>query len=206
MTALSLTKEERQELESLLAEATDTRLENRIRGLLTLSGGYTVEDVAENRKVSRSTVYNWIHRFLEDRSLSIVERLSDKPRSGRPRKKSYSSRELISMVREMVALYPNSPEVKALGARLLEDQKARDPTLRRSSPEQKSPADEVNDIVPSKLIPIKSCKREDVTTRHLPDTARERFAWPLRTPRLYPTSSLRSKTPHPVSNIPLKDL
>jgi transposase len=81
-----LTREERKQLDLLCAQTEDTPVRTRASALRYLHSGFSVDDTAELWKVSRRTVYNLINRFYEDPSLSLIERLSDKPRSGRPPK------------------------------------------------------------------------------------------------------------------------
>jgi hypothetical protein len=90
MADISLTQEEREQLiplQAIAEHAGDKRLEQRVKGLLKLADGLTINDLAQEMGVSPRTVHNWIARFTDDSSLPIIQRLSDKPRSGRPSKR-----------------------------------------------------------------------------------------------------------------------
>lgn len=81
---IELTGNQRIELESLLAHHTDSRLYQRAFALLLLDDGQSVEEIAASLRVSRQSLYNWASRFQQRGTLSVVERLADAYRSGRP--------------------------------------------------------------------------------------------------------------------------
>ena len=81
---VELTGKQRIELEYLLAHRTDSRLYQRAFALLLLDDGQSVEEIAASLRVSRQSVYNWAFRFQQRDTLSVVERLADAYRSGRP--------------------------------------------------------------------------------------------------------------------------
>ena len=81
---IKLTSKQRNELEYLLAHHSDSRLYQRALALLLLDEGQSVEEVASSLRVSRQSLYNWVFRFKQRNSLSVVERLADAHRSGRP--------------------------------------------------------------------------------------------------------------------------
>src|SRR5215217_3457443 len=79
-----LTGKQRIELEHLLTRHSDSRLYQRAFALLLLDDGQRVEEVAATLRVSRQTIYNWASRFQHRHDLSILERLADAQRGGRP--------------------------------------------------------------------------------------------------------------------------
>jgi transposase len=81
---IKLTGKQRIELEHLLTRHTDSRLYQRAFALLLLDDGQSVEEVASSLRVSRQTVYNWAARFQQRHDLSLIQRLADAERSGRP--------------------------------------------------------------------------------------------------------------------------
>jgi transposase len=85
---LSLTPEEREQLESYIRQPKDHRTLPRAMALLSLDRGGAVSQVAAAAAVNRGTIYNWVRRFVEDRTEPIEARLRDKPRSGRPPKET----------------------------------------------------------------------------------------------------------------------
>ena len=81
---LELTGKERSELEHLLSSRIDSRQYQRSLAMLLLDDGESIEEVAEQLRVSRQTIYNWVNRFEQGRPLPLAQRLSDATRSGRP--------------------------------------------------------------------------------------------------------------------------
>jgi transposase len=81
---IDLSYKERGELERLLALRIESRQYQRALTLLLIDEGSSVEEIAEQLRVSRQTVYNWIERFEQRRELSPIERVLDATRSGRP--------------------------------------------------------------------------------------------------------------------------
>jgi transposase len=83
----ALTPQEREALEKLLSPLSLTTEARRAQALLWLDQGTSTQAVAVHLHVSRQTVYNWVTRFLEQRSaLDICSRLADKKRPGRPQR------------------------------------------------------------------------------------------------------------------------
>jgi transposase len=77
-----ITDEERQAVQRLAHSRTaQARAVERARVVAAALDGETVEDIAVRLRVSRTTVYLWLHRF-EERGVSGLE---DHGRSGRPR-------------------------------------------------------------------------------------------------------------------------
>lgn len=81
---IQLTDKQRIELEQLLTRHADSRLYQRAVAVLLLDDGQSVEEIAFALRVSRQSVYNWAWRFQQRASLSLVERLTDGARTGRP--------------------------------------------------------------------------------------------------------------------------
>lgn len=84
MTLLQLSNKERNFLETVIVHADDAKQLRRAQALLWLDEGDTMAEVAERLRLSRQTIYNWILRFTERRSLAMGERLADGDRGGRP--------------------------------------------------------------------------------------------------------------------------
>lgn len=79
-----LTGRQRIDLEHLLTRHTDSRLYQRAVALLLLDDGQGVAEVASSLGVSRQTVYNWASRFRQRHDSSVIQRLADADRVGRP--------------------------------------------------------------------------------------------------------------------------
>jgi len=82
MTLREVTSEERQAVARLAHSRTaPARAVERARVVLAALEGQLVEDIAAEQRLSRNTVYLWLHRF-EERGVAGFE---DRQRSGRPR-------------------------------------------------------------------------------------------------------------------------
>jgi len=81
---ITLNYKERSELESLLKKCDTVRQHQRIQALLLLEEEESVESIAELLRVSRQSIYNWVSRFNRRKEFSILERVSDAERCGRP--------------------------------------------------------------------------------------------------------------------------
>ncbi len=81
---IELTAKQRIEIEQLLTRHLDSRLYQRALALLLLDDGQSAEEIAIALRVSRQSIYNWAWRFQQRGSLSVVERLADGARGGRP--------------------------------------------------------------------------------------------------------------------------
>lgn len=81
---IELTGKQRIELAHLLTRHADSRLYQRALAVLLLDEGQSAEEIAAALRVSRQSVYNWACRFQQRTSLSLVERLADAARAGRP--------------------------------------------------------------------------------------------------------------------------
>ncbi len=86
MTAFfKLSIEDRSALESVVVAGKDVGQFRRAQALLWLDEGRRIQDVAHLLRVSHRTIYNWIRQFRTDKNISPILRLTDTPRSGRPR-------------------------------------------------------------------------------------------------------------------------
>lgn len=85
MAVVKLKAQEILQLEETLRTATAPRLLQRAQAMLWLDEGDSVEEVAERLQVTPQSVYNWIARFVARADREMAERVSDGPRSGRPR-------------------------------------------------------------------------------------------------------------------------
>jgi transposase len=81
--AFTLTRIERNSLESFVRATSDGRLLRRAEALLWLQEQASVTEIAGRLCVSRQTVYHWAARFSQ-RPGTIPERLADGAHTGRP--------------------------------------------------------------------------------------------------------------------------
>ena len=80
--ALTLTTEQRRDLEQAVAHARQTRTWKRYRALLLLGDGVTVGRVAQTLGCGQSTVYRWVAIWRAQG----VESLAEGPHPGRTRR------------------------------------------------------------------------------------------------------------------------
>jgi len=81
MELRAVTDEERQAVKRLARSRTArARAVERARVVLAALDGQLVEDIAADQRLSRNTVYLWLHRFEE----GGVRGLEDRSRTGRP--------------------------------------------------------------------------------------------------------------------------
>ena len=85
MANIPLTARQRLGLEIVVACCSSAREYRRAQALLWLSEGESVESVADLLGVSRQTIYNWVSMFRDRCGFDPTNRLSDAPRSGRPK-------------------------------------------------------------------------------------------------------------------------
>ena len=76
-----LTARERRELEDIARHARDARVYRRAMAILHIDDGDHPEEVADALGCSQMSVYRYIRRYNEERSVAALE---DRPRSGRP--------------------------------------------------------------------------------------------------------------------------
>jgi transposase len=93
MQLRAVTNEEREAVAKLAhARTAPARAVERAQVVLAALEGQVVEDIAAELRLSRNTVYLWVHRF-EERGLAG---LADRTRSGRPR--TYPSEQVGAIV------------------------------------------------------------------------------------------------------------
>jgi transposase len=85
MARLSLSPQQRLELEYVTSHTLGAKERCRAQALLWLDEGETAQQVAELLRVSRRTVYYWVDRLHDPDGLDLRQRLGDAPRPGRPR-------------------------------------------------------------------------------------------------------------------------
>lgn len=85
---IKLSKAERQALEAIVRNGkTERRLADRTRMILWADEGKTVQETAEHLRCSIQTVVNWRRAFVARREQEgAVKALTDRPRSGRPKR------------------------------------------------------------------------------------------------------------------------
>lgn len=76
-----LTRYDRARLRRALRYAEDVRVFQRAQALLLVAEGHTLAQAAHVTGLSRPTVYFWLRRYVQQRS---IEALRDGPRRGRP--------------------------------------------------------------------------------------------------------------------------
>lgn len=81
----TLTKPDWRQLRELAARPPEAKVRPRLQALLWLDAGESLSQVAQRLPVSRQTIYNWLYRFRVQSREPVGQRLSDSPRSGRPR-------------------------------------------------------------------------------------------------------------------------
>ena len=79
---LRMPEQDRERLKQLARGAKDARLLRRAQALLDLDSGDSPRDVAQRYQVTRSTIYNWVRRYLTGGPTDAA--LRDLPRTGRP--------------------------------------------------------------------------------------------------------------------------
>jgi transposase len=85
MTLITLSAQEREALEALAVRTSQAREPRRAQALLWLDTGESVSELATRLRVTRQTIYNWVHRFQWRHEADLPSRLAVAPRSGRPR-------------------------------------------------------------------------------------------------------------------------
>jgi transposase len=98
MALLSLSDQQRGELEIIASHTRLAKERCRAQALLCLDEGSDVGQIAELLRVSRQTVYNWVNRFVDREGLGLRERLLDATRPGRPRVAGGTIDELVAAV------------------------------------------------------------------------------------------------------------
>jgi transposase len=100
MALLSLTEMERSALQDILKRAREARVVKRAQVLLWLDAGEAPPAIAQRLTITRQTVYNWVRAFQTREGQSLLERLRDGARSGRPPTKRAAITALIKQLWE----------------------------------------------------------------------------------------------------------
>lgn len=98
MTEVNLSAQERTHLQDLMVRTSAARILRRAYALWWNAEGESFHDLADQLKVSRPTVYNWLERFHERADGDLRTRLADAQRSGRAKTALGSSDPLIETV------------------------------------------------------------------------------------------------------------
>jgi transposase len=85
MAEIILSARERAQLQDLMVRSSDARILRRAYALLWSDEGKSIQEIGDQLKVSRQTVYNWVKRFQERAEDELMARLADAQRSGRPK-------------------------------------------------------------------------------------------------------------------------
>ena len=84
MTVITLSSRDYRRIADIAQLTHDVRILKRAQGLLWLSKGDDLEEVAARLLVVPRTIYRWVERFAARGDLPLVDRLADAPGSGRP--------------------------------------------------------------------------------------------------------------------------
>ena len=103
MNSLTLTLSERRVLEQKIQQTKDVKVLKRAQALLWLDRGMSVQEILKRLGVSRRTVYAWVSLYRKRRNHSIVDRLRDQPKPGRPSTKA------TRVLKELPQLLQESP-------------------------------------------------------------------------------------------------
>jgi transposase len=105
MAGWRLREGEREALIELARKTRDAAVLRRAQALLAVDGGQRPAAVAEELGVDRSTVYDWLKRYGQERCLEpLASRLTDRHRTGRP------PNELQRAMGALAALLATSPQ------------------------------------------------------------------------------------------------
>jgi transposase len=88
MHPFTLSLSERRALKQQIRETKDTKVLKRSQALLWLTEGVPIPEIAKRLAVTRQTIYGWISFYRSQVNKSFITRLKDRPKSGRPTRKS----------------------------------------------------------------------------------------------------------------------
>ena len=91
---------ERSALQDIVKHAREGQVVKRAQAFLWLDAGEPPPTIAHRLAITRQTVYNWVHTFQTRERQSLLERLRDGPRSGRPPTKRAAITALIKRLWE----------------------------------------------------------------------------------------------------------
>jgi transposase len=88
MQPFTLSLSERRALEKQIHGTKDTKVLKRAQALLWLTEGMSIPDIAKRLAVTRQTIYGWVSFYRSQCNRSLITRLKDRPKSGRPARKA----------------------------------------------------------------------------------------------------------------------
>ena len=100
--AVNLTDTSRHQIESISRSTTNRRVSRRAEAILRLDRGEDTLTVAEALGVGRSTVYGWVRRFNRRSDLPLIDRLRDRPHTGRPPVKRLLAQDALEGIVELL--------------------------------------------------------------------------------------------------------
>ena len=103
MHPFTLSLSERRALKQQIRETKDAKVLKRSQALLWLREDVPIPEIAKRLAVTRQTIYGWISFYRSQVSKPVITRLKDRPKSGRPAKKS------AIVLQELDTLLQNSP-------------------------------------------------------------------------------------------------
>ena len=95
MPLITLSEQERTTLQDAVKGAHDGQVVRRAQALIWLDSGEPVRVVAQRLVASRQTIYTWVKHFQQRHTQTILARLQDAARSGRPPAKRAAVQVLI---------------------------------------------------------------------------------------------------------------
>lgn len=104
MSLFTLSLSERRALAKQIRETKDVKVLKRAQAFLWLSDGMPLRTISHRLGVSRQTIYDWVSSYQNRRNQSFISRLQDRPKSGRPARKS------TVIFRELDTLLSQSPK------------------------------------------------------------------------------------------------
>ena len=104
MHLIKLSLAERRALAQQIHRTKDCKVLKRAQALLWLSEGLSASQIAQRLGMNRRTIYYWVSSYQNQRSNSFRRRLQDRPKPGRPPRKS------PLVLRELDALLRDSPQ------------------------------------------------------------------------------------------------
>jgi transposase len=103
MSSFTLSLSERRALAKQIQETTDAKVLKRAQTFLWLSDGMSIQEISKRFGISRQTIYYWVSSYQNRRNMSFRSRLQDRPKPGRPPRKS------MVILRELAALLNGPP-------------------------------------------------------------------------------------------------
>ena len=88
MSLLTLSLSERRALAKQIHKTNDIKILKRAQAFLWLAEGMSVPEISQRLRVHRRTIYDWVSLYQNRRNQSFIDRLQDRPKPGRPPRKS----------------------------------------------------------------------------------------------------------------------